>query len=124
MPDPYKIPRWIARIGGLLFGGVFLFFLIWESIGSMLEGDNQPLGMDALMQLTITIIGVAGLFLAWRWELPGGIIASVSFVALGLINPQTMPFPLLAFLVPAVLFVIIGWFGSHHTSQRNAGGGA
>lgn len=112
-----KALRWIARVSGLLFGGGFVLVLIATAIDSMVTGKLEPPGLNALVQLTVTITGIAGLLLAWRWELAGGILAVVAFAALGFINPATIPFPLIGFLIPSVLFLFAGWFDTTPSSK-------
>jgi len=106
------VTRWIARITALIFGGGFVLLQIAAAIDSMVTGNLEPPEMNALVQLTVMLTGVVGLLLAWRWELAGGILSVVAFSALGVINPATIPFPLIAFLFPSVLFLITGWFGT------------
>lgn len=106
---PYNVMRWVARITGSLMCLVFLFFFVGEAISPHKSPNEVPIDANSVLQLTLTFIGIIGLLLAWKWELPGGVIAIVAFLALGMANPRTFPFPLAVFLVPAILFIITGW---------------
>jgi hypothetical protein len=88
---------------------LFLFLAIGESISPSPSADPQPLSINAIVQLSLTFVGIAGLLLAWRRELPGGIIALVAFLVLGMVNPRTFPWPLLAFIIPAIIFIFTAW---------------
>ncbi len=114
-----KAIRWVARVSGLLFGGGFVLILLATAIDSLMVGAMEPPGMNAVVQLTVTLTGIMGLLLAWRWELAGGILAVVAFAALGFINPATIPIPLIGFLIPSILFLIAGWLDTTPSSKAS-----
>jgi hypothetical protein len=75
-----KVMRWIARVLGLLAGGLFVLFLICSAakICPTLSWSS-PRGMPLFIVLAMAAVGV---LIAWRWELIGGAIAAVGAVAL------------------------------------------
>lgn len=113
-PIAITILRWIARIPGALMGLLFVFMVVGETISPPPNHPNETLTGDTVMQLSFTFIGILGLLLAWRWEMAGGILALVAFAALGAVNPHTVPWPLLAFIIPAVIFIFTAWLSRRH----------
>lgn len=110
-PTAITILRWIARIPGALMSLLFLFMVVGEAISPPPNHPNEPMTVDSMVQLSFTVVGILGLLLAWRWEIAGGVLALFAFVALGVVNPRTIPWPLLAFVIPSIIFVFTGWFG-------------
>ena len=74
---------------------------------------------DAIIQLSVSGIGLIGLGLAWKWELTGGIIALVSFIGVGIINPIVIKAPVLL-ICPfiAILFIVL-WAISRNANVKN-----
>ena len=108
-----EIFRWTLRA----LSGIFILFSLFMFIGETLESTN-PLSTDSIIQLSLGGIGLIGLGLAWKWELMGGIIALASFVAVTIINPKTLSFPLLLiFPATAILFIVL-WAISRNTTQK------
>jgi hypothetical protein len=68
--------RWAARLLGLVAVGLFVFFVV-ESGGEVLPALSlgSPQGIPLLVAL---LAALAGLILAWRWEMFGGLMAVVS----------------------------------------------
>jgi hypothetical protein len=102
----YKVLRWVLRGFSGLIIGFSLFFFIGETF---FEEAGDPMTINVILQLSIAGMGLAGLGLAWKWELMGGIISLVSFGVLAIINPVVLKFPLL-FVWPllAILFLVLG----------------
>lgn len=76
--------RWGARILGLLALGLFVAFLA-TSGGSVLSALSwtSPQGIPLLLVL---LVAIAGVFIAWRWELVGGVLAVLgAFAIMGLV---------------------------------------
>ena len=112
----YKLLRWILRGLSGLFIGFFLLMFIGENFGS--ESGN-PLTANAILQLSVTGIGLIGLGLAWKWELIGGIIALVPYVVLAIINPRILlPSPVYIWPFTAVLFIVL-WIISRTTTVKD-----
>jgi hypothetical protein len=83
------------------------------------ENPGQPLTKNTILQLSIAVIGMIRLGLAWKWELIGGNIALVPFVVLAIINPTVLESPLM-FIWPltAILFILL-WALSRNSTVKN-----
>jgi len=71
--------RWTARILALIAAGLFVYSAV--EVGPRLLPTlswTHPQGVPLLIGL---IVGLAGVLLAWRWELIGGIMAVVGAAA-------------------------------------------
>ena len=104
---PYKELRWILRgLSGLIIAFALLMF-----IGDTFFGENPgaPLSNNAILQLSVTGIGLIGLGLAWKWELTGGITSVVAFLALGIINPLIFDVGILLIWPGTALLFIVLW---------------
>ena len=112
----YKELRWVLRG----FSGLIIAFSLIMFIGDTFFGEvGGPLTNNAILQLSITGIGLIGLGLAWKWELIGGIISLVSFVVLAIINPVVLEIPLLfAWPLTAILFIVL-WAISRNSTVMN-----
>lgn len=67
--------RWTARVLGIVLVGFMLILAI-------AEGVPNPLTQPFVIQLGFLALALvlSGLLLAWRWELPGGILSLVGWV--------------------------------------------
>ena len=111
-----KIFRWILRA---LSGLIIVFFLLMF-IGETFFGENpgEPLTTNAILQLSVSGVGLIGLGLAWKWELIGGIIALVPFVVVAIINPLILlPSPVYIWPFTAVLFIVLWAIGRATKSE-------
>lgn len=75
--------RWIARFLALVAAGLFAYFLVefGAKVFPSLAWTN-PQGIPLLLAL---LLALAGVLIAWRWELIGGMIAvacSAAIIAL------------------------------------------
>jgi membrane protease YdiL (CAAX protease family) len=72
--------RWAARLIGLAAAGLFVAFLV-VSGSFVLSGMDwaSPQGLPLVLAL---VVAVAGVLVAWRWELVGGLMAMVGSVAI------------------------------------------
>lgn len=72
--------RWIGRLLALVVAGLFAYFVIefGAEVFPRLSWTH-PQGMPLLIVLLLT---VAGAFLAWRWEVVGGLMAVVGSLAI------------------------------------------
>ena len=110
----YKELRWILRgLSGLFIAG----FIIGENSGEPLINNDWI--DNAILLLSVAGLGIIGLGLAWKWELVGGIIASVAFIGLAIINPSLLDYGLL-FIWPitAILFIVL-WALSRNRTESN-----
>jgi len=108
VPRSVKIIRWIARIWSILVTvGAMLTFFSPDSI------DARPIATVDVFLLSLTGVAFVGLFIAWRWELVGGIftiammfIREIAWVILK--GNWLLGFLILWFFIapPAILFLI------------------
>lgn len=68
IPRSVKIIRWTARIWSIL-ATLFILFIFFGGEGI---GQAPIAGVDQFL-LSLTGVALVGLFVAWRWELVGGI---------------------------------------------------
>jgi hypothetical protein len=67
--------RWTARVIGIVMVGLTLIIAIGEGVPNLF---TQPF-VTQLGFLALTMV-LFGILLAWRWELPGGIMSLVGWV--------------------------------------------
>lgn len=100
--------RWGARILSvpiLLFWG---FMLIAHLFGE--EGrDSRPLIWQDAAILTTLVVSVAGLAVAWKWELAGGILTLAALSICAFLNWRVLYFPGTLIPIAAVMFLTCGW---------------
>ncbi|THB67996.1 MAG: hypothetical protein D6E12_07425 [Desulfovibrio sp.] len=101
--------RWSARILSLVVLALFVFMAMGDNILA-----NPPSLEELPLFLCFPVGMTAGLFLAWRWELLGALVAILClalFYLLDFLVSGTMPQGpfFLLFTSPALLF-ILAWF--------------
>lgn len=100
--------QWAARIGGTLL----LAFLLFMLIGHLVGDANGPNSMtfsstaDSLAFVLFPICQIIGLSLAYKWELPGGLLSVLSIVALFILRPDLLRGPFIVLTIPGVLYLI------------------
>ena len=72
------VVRWAARVYGLLLVGLFGLFAVGEGY------DPSVLTPSGLVACALASGALAGLLVAWRWELTGGLMVVGGMVAFGL----------------------------------------
>ena len=70
--------RWTARVGGLLLVGLFGLLAVGEGF------DPSALAPSTLVACALVSVALAGVLVAWRWELTGGLMVVSGMVAFGL----------------------------------------
>lgn len=99
--------RWLARILTvliLLFWGYFILAHLFASEAQSL----RALSLKDGLQFWMIVLWLAGLALAWRWELIGAAVALAAILIATLINPHVLPI----YIPPAVtatLFLFCWW---------------
>jgi len=87
---------------------------IGEEMESAERGNSTPMTLNTILLLIFFAIALLGLALAWKWELIGGIISLLAFIALFIgiymVNPTALAMPLL-YIYPAnaVFFIVVGY---------------
>ncbi len=111
--------RWIARIWGGL-GGLFLLFMVLGHLFGKSEGTPSAGEWISLFFFPFGVM--VGLFLAYKWEGLGGIIALVSIIFFHITmqlvhgNPDFVPF-IDGIAAPGVLYIIC-WFSSREQGEK------
>ena len=108
--------RWTARVIGIVMVGLTLIIAIGEGVPNLFA---QPFVIQlGFLALTLVLFGI---LLAWRWELPGGIMSLVGWVLFILaerINWQHSLFFILLG-IPSLLFLgssFLRWYCEKHKS--------
>jgi hypothetical protein len=104
-----RIPRIVARIMSAIIVGFALLMFIGESMESNNKVNPDPMSIYTIVQLALFGIGLLCLALAWKWELIGGIISLLAFIAIIIVNPEALVLPMFIFPANAVLFIGIGY---------------
>lgn len=113
----YKELRWVLRG----FSAVFIAFALLMFFGETFAGESRedPMKANEILQLAVAGLGLIGLGLAWKWELTGGILSSLVFIALGIINPVVFTFPLLyVWPIVAILFIVLALISKKEPSKK------
>ena len=106
--------QWVSRIWSVLVFIIALIILIGE-VAFPHTGENYP-PIENLLPV-LMFLSIASLGLAWKWELLGGVLNIVFFLAnyilYWVINARPFPLkglaPLLLAVVPGILFIISWW---------------
>ena len=72
--------RWAARLIGLLAIGLFVAFVIMS--GPSVFANISLASLQGLPLLIALLLALAGIVVAWRWELIGGIMTIVGSLAI------------------------------------------
>ncbi|MDP2162092.1 MAG: hypothetical protein Q8K02_16555 [Flavobacterium sp.] len=110
-----KIPRIIARVMSAIIVAFALIMFIGQTMESAKEGTSSPMTFYTVLLIALFAIGLLGLALAWKWELIGGIISLLAFIALFIgiyiFNSIALDKLALLFIYPAnaILFIFVGY---------------
>ena len=107
---------WMVRILSGLLIAFSIFMFVTQTFDSK---RTEPIEISSIIGLSLAGIGLIGLGLAWKWELVGGIIAFVSFIAIGLMEPSLFSIPLV-YIYPAnaILFILF-WLINNKIILKN-----
>jgi hypothetical protein len=112
------ILRWIARLSSLALVTLFVAIAIGEGPPPL-----WPLSIHTLL-FCLLVLCLAGLLVAWRWELVGGLIALAGIVGFYLVHfantgfghfPGGWVFP--SMFVTGVLFVVAATIRNKHNTH-------
>lgn len=101
--------RWTLRILSAIFIVFFLFMFIGETFFQPESVDSDTMSADAILKVSLGMLSLVGLMLAWKWELTGAIIALIAYVVL-LIIIDTEPvkfYYLLIYPIIPILFIVV-----------------
>ena len=109
--------RWTARVVGTVLVGFTLFI----AIGEGMPNPFTQLFVIQLGFLALTLV-LFGILLAWRWELPGGIMSLVGWVLFILAERVHWQHSLFFILlvVPSLLFLGSSFLRWHHEKHKSA----
>lgn len=109
-PSMASVIRWGARILSALILLFWGFFLVAHLAGD--EGrSSRPLTTSDYISLTAMGISIAGLGVAWKWEIIGAAV-TLGAVAIGAVaNWKSLSFPISLIPVTACLFLLSGRIG-------------
>ena len=105
--------RWGARVLGALIVVFFGFFLIAHLVGDQGQ-PSRPLMWNDYVILTSIVISLAGLLLAWKWELAGAAITLIAIAVCASVNWNILVSPGALIPLTAAFFLSCRWF---HTRQ-------
>lgn len=111
-----KILRWTLRILSGILIVFFLFMFIGETFFQGGSFNPKSMSADAILKVSLMLVSLIGLLLAWKWELTGAIVALAAYAAL-LIVIDTEPvnfFVLLIYPIIPILFIAL-WATSRNT---------
>ncbi len=115
-----NIQRTIARVMSVIIVTFSLLMFIGEGIQSDKRGSGEPLTMNATIGLTLAGIGLLGLALAWKWEMTGGLICVLAFLALFIVNTDSLLVPMLIFPANGLLFIAVAYQKRKAMNQKNS----
>jgi hypothetical protein len=109
--------RWIARVIGTALVGLTLFIAIGE-------GMPNPFTQPFVIQigfLALTLV-LSGILLAWRWELPGGILSLAGWVLFIVAERVSLRHSVFFILlgVPSLLFLGSSFLRRYHEKHKSA----
>ena len=111
-----KTLRWTLRILSVILIVFFLLMFIGETFFQGGSFNPKSLSTDAILKVSLFVLSLIGLGLAWKWELIGAIIALAAYAGMIiLINPEPEKFFIcLIYPIIPILFIVV-W-----ASSRNA----
>jgi hypothetical protein len=99
------ILRWLARLSALFFACVFLLIMFGEFLAPQ---SGPPSGFVETAGVALLFIAVAGMILAWKWDLTGALISLAALVLhISLVRDRTYVVIWFA-AIPGVLY-LAGW---------------
>ena len=106
--------RWVARILSvpiLLFGTYLVYWYVVSLAGTKSEPPCWPVNATEWVIMVAHVVALAGLALAWKYELAGGIIALGAGLThvIPAISQKWILYPGIIILINAALFLIYAW---------------
>jgi len=101
-PFASVVLRWLARLSALFFAGVFLLVMIGEYSAPQ---SGPPTSFMEWAGVALVLIAVAGMILAWKWNMMGALIAlGAMLLHIALVRNRTYGVIWLA-AIPAALYL-------------------
>jgi hypothetical protein len=99
---PRLILRWAARLSALLVAGAFFLLVAGEILT---PHSGPPTHFTEWLGIGLLMVAVAGMLLAWVWELPGALL-SLACLACWVAVIRTSKYgPIAVLAVPGLLFL-------------------
>ena len=108
--------RWVARATGIIVVGVFLLLAFGEMV---FTHTGVPTRLAEWCTFVLFTAGMAGIVLAWKWELPGALLSLACLALFGRLVQLKTYGPVVIAAVPALLFVA-DWLVRHATHPHPA----
>lgn len=109
-----KFVHWAARSVALVVAAFFLLLMLSELIT---PHSRPPTGWLEWGQITLLVLVIAGMLLAWKWELPGTLL-SLGALVLWVWAVRITRYPDIVVLLAAPSILFLGdWmlhFGQRH----------
>lgn len=106
-PVSATVARWMARV----FSGMILLFWGWLLAAHMF-GDagrsSRGLTLSDYVMLGSLVTSLAGLVIAWRWEVVGAIMTLLAVTVCAVVNWKLLIFPGMFIPITATLFLLSG----------------
>jgi len=101
-----NVMRWIARILAAFMILITIVLFLGEEVFDKSPGTGEPI---PVIMIILAILMLGGLGLAFKWELPGGIISLIGFTGILISNTGSASMPMFyLYALPAVLFLLCG----------------
>jgi len=116
-PIAAVVLRWLARLAAIFFSGAFLYFVVSEFLRPHSD-PSSPFVEWADVVLLVTAL--AGVLLAWKWELTGALVALAALVLhVSLVRYHTYAVIWFA-AIPAVLYLADWLLRRFHPPEHTA----
>lgn len=116
-PAVASIIQWIARISGSLIWLFLLFMLGGHLFGTEGFGSFRSTG-EVLTFLFFPVTVMLGLIIAWKWDGPGGLIATIGMMGLFALRPELLSeIHMIGMAIPGLLFLLYWFLKRGHSSS-------
>lgn len=108
LPSITLVVRWCARILSALIQLFWGFFIVAHLVGDG-GGASRPLQTNDYISIATMVISLAGLGVAWKWELIGASMTLVAILIGAIANWRVLASPIALIPIAASLFVLCWW---------------
>ncbi len=116
-----SVLRWVARI----WGSLSVAFLLFMILGHIIDGDEPFTSgftstKEVLIFFLFPVCTLIGLWMAWRMELLGSLMALIGVAGLFLLRQDLiLDLWICVIVAPAVLYLIAWWFSRKGKSDTS-----
>ncbi len=108
LPSITTATRWGARALSVLILLFWGYFIVAHLVGDA-ERSSRPLNVNDYVSLTALAISLAGLGVAWKWELIGAVMTLGAVLVGALVNWRVLVFPGTLIPLTACLYLLSWW---------------